>query len=499
MATNTTAATVAASPPSPRRVDFSRVSRRAWVVTGMLVLFQIIAFADKAVLGLVSADAMAELGLTAAEFGFIGSAFFFLYAIVSVITGFLASKFSVKWILFAMGITWAVLQFPMLLGGGAAILLLTRIVLGGAEGPATAMSLTSTQTWFSPTRRALPSNLVAAGSTLGPVFAAPLLAWVIAVWGWRWAFGVLGIIGLVWVIAWWAIGADGPYRDRRGQSTQVADGSGPDEASGGEDGATPAASTAAVDEQKPVVIWRALLSVAFLAAVIGGASNFWVQGFLTTWLPQYLGTVVGLDLGQVGMMTTVPWVVGALVLLGLGAIGQRLLRNGRTAHIAIAVPFGCAAVLAGICFIAIRMASGPTAVVLLCVAAGCSLAYPMTASAIGYAVGARQRPIMMATLGGVASFGAVISPSLVGWLMTKAGYVTPPKGEKPTAEMAERMADGVHQAFTITGILLLVGGALCIAFLRPERLGATLQKRYVKESPATENPGKDTPDEVPAV
>lgn len=477
-------ATPSSSPAAPeRRIDLSRMSRRAWIVTGMLVLFQIIAFADKAVLGLVSADAMPELGLTPTEFGFIGSAFFFLYAIVSVITGFLASKISVKWILFAMGVTWAVLQFPMLLGGGAAILLVTRIVLGGAEGPATAMSLTSAHTWFSPTRRALPSNLIAAGSTLGPVFAAPLLAWVIAVWGWRWAFGVLGIIGLVWVIAWWAIGADGPYRPKKNAS--------PDEPAVDADEAvtdTKEVATSAVDEQKPVVIWRALLSVAFLSAVIGGASNFWVQGFLTTWLPQYLGTVVGLSLGEVGAMTTVPWVVGALVLLGLGALGHRMMRRGSSAHLAIAVPFGCAAVLAGLCFITIQATSGITAVALLCLAGGCSLAFPMTATAIGYAVGARQRPILMATLGGVASFGAVISPILVGWLMTDAGYSSPPKGEKPSAEMAGNMADGVHQAFTITGIVLLVGGALCIAFLRPERLGATLQKRYVKE-----------PAEVPAV
>ena len=94
------AVTTPSSPTAPdRRIDFGRMSRRAWIVTGMLVLFQIIAFADKAVLGLVSADAMPELGLTATEFGFIGSAFFFLYAIVSVVTGFLASKISVKWIL----------------------------------------------------------------------------------------------------------------------------------------------------------------------------------------------------------------------------------------------------------------------------------------------------------------------------------------------------------------------------------------------------------------
>lgn len=461
-----------ASSSPGKSIDLGRMSRRAWIVTGMLVLFQIVAFADKAVLGLVAADAMPELGLTAVEFGFIGSAFFFLYAIVSVITGILASKFSVKWILFAMGITWAVLQFPMLLGGGAAILLVTRVVLGGAEGPATAMSLTSAHTWFAPVRRALPSNIIAAGSTLGPVIAAPLLALVIGVWGWRWAFGVLGIVGLIWTIGWFVLGADGPYRDRKSSTEDCGAAEG--------DPVTEDIQTSAVDEQKPVVIWRALLSLAFLCAVIGGASNFWVQGFLTTWLPQYLGTVVGLSLPQVGTVTTIPWVIGAVVLLALGAFGHRLLQRGHTAHRAIAVPFGCAAMVAGLCFLLVQATSGSVAVALLCIAGGCSLAYPMTAAAISYAVGARQRPIMMATLGGIASFGAVISPILVGWLMSNAGYVSPPKGVKPSAEMAELMASGVHQAFTITGIVLLVGGGLCTAFLRPERLGRTLQQRFVK-------------------
>ncbi|MGV9712852.1 MFS transporter [Gordonia sp. NPDC003424] len=468
------------SPPTPRRFDLGRMSRRAWLVTGLLVLFQIVAFADKAVLGLVSADAIPELGLTTVEFGFIGSAFFFLYAIVSVITGVLASKFSVKWILFTMSITWAVLQFPMLLGGGAAILLLTRILLGGAEGPATAMSLTSAHTWFSPVRRALPSNLIAAGSALGPVIAAPVLVWVIGEWGWRWAFGALGIVGLIWTTAWFLLGGDGPFRARRETATDDA-ATTVDEVTT-VDTAADEIATSAVDAQKPVEIWRALLSLTFLAAVIGGASNFFVQGFLTTWLPQYLGTVAGLSRTTVGSVTTVPWVIGALVLLALGALGHRLLKRGYTAHRAIAVPFGCAAVVAGICFVAIQATSGAVAVALLCVAAGCSLAYPMTAAAIGYAVGARQRPIMMATLGGVASFGAVISPILVGWLMSHAGYVSPPKGVKPTPEMADRMAVGVHQAFTITGLVLLVGGTLCIAFLRPERLGRTLQQRFVKAS-----------------
>ncbi|MDV3208755.1 MAG: MFS transporter, partial [Rhodococcus ruber] len=65
-------------------------------------------------------------------------------------------------------------------------------------------------------------------------------------------------------------------------------------------------------------------------------------------------------------------------------------------------------------------------------------------------------------------------------LMARAGYVSPPAGSTLAPEMATNMAVGVHQAFTITGIILLVGGVLCILFLRPESLGRKLQSEYVK-------------------
>lgn len=469
-----------ADPGRPGR-DRHRPTTRAWVIVGLLVVFQIIAFADKAVLGLVAPQAMPELGLTPTQFGFIGSAFFFLYAIVSVITGILASRISVHWIILALGVTWAVMQFPMLLGGGAAVLLATRIILGGAEGPATAMSLTSAHTWFHPSRRALPSNLIAIGSTLGPVFAAPFIAWVIGMWGWRWAFGALGIIGLVWVAVWLVLGGDGPYR-----SGGVKEAPARDDAPAADAAPAEEVETGSVDRQKPVNIWYALFSLAFLAALVGGASNFWVQGFLTTWLPQYLDTVIGLSLSEVGVYTTFPWVLGALVLLVLGWLGQRLMKRGRSAHVAIAVPFGLSTAVSGLAFLLVPVAPGGLSVLLLTIAGGCSLVFPMAASAIGYAVGPKQRPIMMATLGGFAAFGAIISPILVGWLMTAAGYEAPANGAEPTAAMVDAMAGGVHSAFLITGVFLLVAGLLAALLLRPEQLGRRLQEHHVKASKTTE-------------
>lgn len=454
-----------------------RPSSRAWAIVVLLVFFQIIAFADKAVLGLVAPQAMPDLGLTPTQFGFIGSAFFFLYAIVSVITGILASKFSVRWIILTLGVVWAVMQFPMLLGGGAAVLLVTRIILGGAEGPATAMSLTSAHTWFHPTRRALPSNLIAVGSTLGPVFAAPFIAWVIGMWGWRWAFGALGIIGLVWLVIWLIFGGDGPYSAKSTMNANSSEGERTTQ------GGNSASESKTVDHQKPVNIWFALFSLAFLAALVGGASNFWVQGFLTTWLPQYLDTVVGLSLSEVGIYTTFPWVLGAAVLLVLGWLGQRLLKQGRSAHIAIAVPFGLSTAIAGLAFLLVPITPAALAVPLLTIAGGCSLVFPMAAAAIGYAVGPKQRPIMMATLGGFAAFGAIVSPILVGWLMSAAGYETPAKGVEPSAAMVSAMTEGVHSAFLITGVFLVVAGLLAAIFLRPERLGNRLQEKHVKATP----------------
>lgn len=456
----------------------AKLSRRAWAVVVMLILFQIVNFADKAVLGLVAPKAIPDLGITAVQFGFIASAFYFLYSLVSIIVGFIATRISIKWIILAMGLTWALMQFPMLLGGGAAALLATRIILGAAEGPATAVSLTSAHGWFEPRKRALPSNLVAAGSTIGPVIAAPLLTWILISFGWRWAFGALGIVGLVWTVLWLLIGANGPYA---GVGRRITADETTDTLVGVEGVASPDAqpvagdATNAVDAQPAVKLVPAMLSLTFIAACIGGFTNFWVMGFYTTWLPNYLNTVIGLDLPRVGFVSTFPWLIGAGVLLLLGLIGQRLLKAGRTVHLAISVPFGVAALIAGTCFLLAPHSAGMVAVGLLSIAGGCSLAFPMTASALGYMVGAKQRPILMATLGAVASLGAVISPSLVAQLIARAGYVAPAKGQPLTVQMAEAMGSGVNTAFTITGIVLIVGGVLAVALLRPEASARRLQ------------------------
>ncbi|MCU1433462.1 MAG: transporter [Pseudarthrobacter sp.] len=476
-------------PPHTLRAAVSngRMNRRAWLVTGLLVLFQIINFADKAVLGLVADSAMRDLQLSATEFGFIGSAFFFLFAITAVVVGFLAAKVPTRWILLAMGISWAVLQFPMLFGGGAAVLLITRILLGAAEGPATPIALQHVHGWFAAKERGLPSSMVAVGSTLGPIIAAPALAAIIAHpdLGWRWAFGFLGIVGLLWSVLWFLMGREGPHSHtaRKSAGTPAAtDVPASDQTASAAPGGEPAGKAASITERadllKLVPIRAVLGSKMFIVAVLAGAGCFWAQGFLTTWSPKYLAAVVSLPPATIGLVSTFPWIIGAMALLVLGYSSRFLMRRGVTVRWALGALFGATLLISGICFLVLPHVTGGVAVAIMTAGAGLAMIFPLAPTAVAFCISSKQRAAVMATLTGLASIGGVVAPAMVGMLMEKAGYMPAPKGVAETAEMAARLAAGMNSAFGLIGIYLVVVGIICVMFLNPDRTASSLQKKF---------------------
>ena len=101
-----------------------------------------------------------------------------------------------------MGLVWALTQFPMLGTVGFGTIMAARIALGVGEGPAYPVALHSTYKWFPNELRTLPTAIVAEGAGIGIMIALPLmLNWVIVRYSWHWAFGVLGIAGLLWTAA----------------------------------------------------------------------------------------------------------------------------------------------------------------------------------------------------------------------------------------------------------------------------------------------------------
>jgi len=428
--------------------------RRAWLVTGMLMLFMILNFADKAVLGLVAKPAMAELGLSPVEFGFIGSSFFFLFSLSAIVVGAFAHRISSRSLILILAVVWAVSQFPMLVGG-ATVLLASRILLGAGEGPALPVALHATHNWFPTEDRALPSSLVAIGPTIGAAVAAPVLSLIIAspAMGWRWAFGVLGVAGLAWGLVWAFVGKDGPHRSG---------------APAGEHAAVPPSAT---EKLKKVRLYDVFTGRAWIAATLAGFGCFWAQGAMTTWLPRYIDGVLAVPPEKVGLVYALPWTFGTLLLLLLGFLGRHLMRRGASARLAVGTLFGLSLAASGLSLLALPHLSGMPAMVAMTIGWGAFLVFPMAPTAIAYAVNPQQRAVVMSTLVGLASVGGIVSPAVIGWFVEHAG----------TGAQASHAAlvVGLNNAFVLTGALLLVTGIGAIALLNPERDCARLQRSCV--------------------
>src|SRR6201995_1363194 len=182
----------------------------AWKITFLLFLFMVVNFADKIVVGLAGVPIMTELKLEPEQFGLLGSSFFFLFSIPAIVVGFIVNRIETRWVLLALALVWALAQFPMVGTIGFSTLLICRIILGAGEGPAFSVAAHAIYKWFPDEKRTLPTAILSQGSAFGVILAVPALNWIIVHHSWHYAFGALGVVGLMWVAAWLVLGKEGP-------------------------------------------------------------------------------------------------------------------------------------------------------------------------------------------------------------------------------------------------------------------------------------------------
>ncbi|MDX6012222.1 MFS transporter [Cupriavidus necator] len=183
--------------------------RRAWLTAVLLFFFLVVNAMDKMVVGLLAAPMMDELGLTPAQFGLVGSSFFWLFAVSGVLGGFLANRTPTSRLLVCMALAWSLCQIPLALSSSLAVLIISRILLGFMEGPAAPVAIHACYKWFPDRRRNLPVAVLTQGAGIGIVLAGFLIPAVAVHWGWRANFYVLAALGVLWAVAWLTLGREG--------------------------------------------------------------------------------------------------------------------------------------------------------------------------------------------------------------------------------------------------------------------------------------------------
>jgi predicted MFS family arabinose efflux permease len=404
----------------------------AWKITFLLFLFMLVNFADKIVVGLAGGPIMDELKISPQQFGDLGSSFFYLFSASAIIVGFIVNRVQTRWVLLAMALVWALSQFPMMFATvSLTTLFVCRIILGAGEGPAFSVAVHAIYKWFPDEKRTLPTAILSQGSAFGVIVAVPLLNWLIVQFSWHYAFGALGVAGLLWVAAWFFLGKEGPL-----VPTQAA----------------------GTDEPR-VPYLQLLTSRTFIGCCLATFGAYWALSLGLTWFTPFIVKGLGFSQTNAGWISILPWVFGACVVLLTGWISQALVARGFSTRIARGV-LGSAPLVVGGSILAVlpHVDSVGLQIALLVLGSGlCGSIYVVCPPMLGEFTPVSQRGAVIAIYGAIYTTAGIMAPSVMGRVI---GHSATP-------------LEGYMTGFTINAITLAASGLLGLLLLWPntERAG----------------------------
>ncbi|TAN14031.1 MAG: MFS transporter [Burkholderiaceae bacterium] len=384
-------------------------SAMAWLVVALLFFLGVINFADKAVIGFAAIPIMHDLHLSHEEFGYIGSIFFWLFSLAAFLVGILSDRVSSKFLIAAMAIVWAGVQFSTVFISTFALLAISRLVLGAAEGPSYNLSLHFAAKWLPETKRSFGFSIINSGSALGPAIAAPVVVWIIHAYSWRLAFLALGISSLVWFLFWIILAKEGSdtHISRVETKPNVS---------------LPKHNTSFMKRVRDIVSIRFIL-IAFLLF-----STYWGLAVQIVWVPAYLEEIRHISRAQQQVYFALPWITGAILGPIFGWLSDYIWRKTQSTLKAFVYILSPCAILGAVCWYILIAVAKDSTIVALCLMGIGGLASPIFILSFAFVtriVPINDRGTALGVIEALMSLGGLIGPAISGDLIQRninSGY-----------------------------------------------------------------------------
>ncbi|MGH6950441.1 MAG: MFS transporter [Vitreimonas sp.] len=310
-------ATAADAPPiqDRKQIDALFKSHRFQVMFAITVGYGLI-YTCRLAIGMVK-PSMIDAGIfTPAEFGLIGSALFYTYALGKLTNGFLADHANMRVFLTFGFLMTAICNVAM---GFADTLLLATVLWGingwfqgfGAPGGVVAMTA-----WFSNKERGRAYGLWSTAHSIGEGLTFFVIGSVVAYFGWRWGYFVPAMIGFFAAAMMWLMVRDRP---RTLGLPTVADWKN-DHLAESEEAKKKSTLALQFSILKIPAIW--ILALASLA-------NYVTRYAINSWGPLYLQEARGMDEVASGTMLMISTLAGIAGSILYGVISDTFFKAKR--------------------------------------------------------------------------------------------------------------------------------------------------------------------------
>lgn len=324
--------------------------RRRWTALWLLFVAYVFNFIDRSILSILQEPIKVDLGLSDTQLGLLsGFAFAIFYATLGIPIARLADRTSRARVITAAVFVWSLMTALCGAARGFVSLLVYRIGVGVGEAGCSPPAHSLISDIFPPQRRGTALAVYSLGIQVGIMFGFLAGGWIAEWFGWREAFVVVGIPGVLFSFVLLFALKEPPRGMSEGRS---------------EEGRSPSPSLAAVF----ALLWsRRSFRHLSLAAALHAFVAYGVGG----WLPPFFIRTFGLSTAFVGTaFALMAGILGGVgVFLG-GWLSDRL--SSRTGDqrwyawvpalsLLISIPFGVPAILAGSGVVALALYSVPFA------------------------------------------------------------------------------------------------------------------------------------------
>ncbi|MCX6624464.1 MAG: MFS transporter [Acidobacteria bacterium] len=271
-----------------------------WLVLTLLVISSFINYIDRGNLSVAAHSLSQELQIAPERLGLLLSGFFWTYAAFQMISGWLIDRYNV-YLLYGMGfLLWSAATALTGLATSFWMIFGFRLLLGSGESVAYPAYSKIICAAFPEHRRGLANALIDVGTKAGPALGTLIGGLVIATYGWRALFLILGFGAMTWLLPWFL------FAPRDDHEFHTSTRGGP--------------SILQIAGQRSA--WGTFLGLF--------CCNY-VWYFLLTWLPYYLIRERHFSMERMAVVGALPYLAIAVTTLIAGATADRLIFSGRSA------------------------------------------------------------------------------------------------------------------------------------------------------------------------
>ena len=377
---------------------------------GFIFGISAIAYFHRVAIGVAAHAISATFLLSPSQLGYVFGAFGLAYSLFEIPCGWLGDRLGARQALPFVVLWWSLWTSLTSVSVGLLSLLAVRFMVGLGQAGVFPICARSISRWFPASEQGRAMGSCFSGIAVGAAISPPIMFFLIELQGWQRALVEIGLVGVVWSIAWYIWFRDLPEDHVSVNLLELAQ------------IRSDQVDTESLREVRSVP-WRHLLYSRNLYLICG---MYFAYGyglyFYVTWLPTYLIKAHNFSVKSTSVLSSLVWISGGVGFLLGGRASDFILKKLKSPKLARCGVGMLGYTSSAILLIFVAQASHRThAVILISLATFCQLMTAGSAWAVCMDVGRESAGVVTGFMNTAGNLAGMIAPIIVGYIVETWG------------------------------------------------------------------------------